>query len=58
MFEKLRAKKSGVKFSKKAVQIPEKFDFRMSENPDKKSKPIRAAAAIKRAKQVLKENII
>ena len=58
MLARLRAKKSGVKFNKKAVPIPEKFDFRMSENPDKKVKPLRAAAAIKRAKRVLKENNI
>lgn len=58
MLARLRAKKSGVKFNKKAVPIPEKFDFRMSENPNKKVKPQRAAAAIKRAKRVLKENNI
>ena len=55
MLEKLRTKKSGVKFNKKTVPIPEKFDFRMSENPDKKVKPLRAAAAIKRAKKHLKQ---
>ena len=58
LLEKLRAKKSGVRFSKKMVKIPEKFDLRMSENPEKKIKPIRAAAAVKKAKQVLKENKI
>lgn len=58
LLEKLRAKKEGVRFNKKATPIPEKFDFRMSENPDKKTKPLRAAEAIKRAKKVLKENKI
>ena len=54
--ERLRAKKAGMRFNKKAVLIPEKFDFRMSENPDKKAITVRATAAIKRAKRVLKEN--
>lgn len=49
MLEKLRAKKAGVRFNKKAVPIPEKFDLRMSENPDKLKKSARLLAAKKRA---------